>query len=51
MVARNEKRMMKLLRLPILRPILLKREIFYGSLKNRKKLKGFYRWVAAIQIR
>ena len=42
MVARNEKSIMKLTRLPILRPLLLKREILwrFEGFKNLKDLYG-----------
>ena len=42
MVARNKKSMMKLVKLPIFRPLLLKREILlkFESLKNLKDLYG-----------
>ena len=47
MVARNEKSMMKKERLPILRPLLLKREILWWF-ENSKKLKDLYGWVARL---
>ena len=45
MVARNGKSMIKLVRLPILRPLLVKREILWW-LENSKILKDLYSWVA-----
>ena len=41
MIARNGKRMIKLVRLPILRPLLLKREILW-QFENSKNLKDLY---------
>ena len=44
MVARNEKSMLKLVSLPILSPLLLKREILW-TFENSKILKDLYGWV------
>ena len=47
MVAKNGKSMMKLVRLPILRPMLLKPEILW-LFGNSKILKDLYGWVASL---
>ena len=47
MVTKNEKSMMKLVRLPILRLLLLKREISRG-LESLNILRDSYGWVASL---
>ena len=50
MVARNGKSMMKLARLPILRPLLLKHEILWWF-ESSKNLKDLYGWMASKAIK